>query len=217
MVLEKLNRNDAISTAKRMCDAWTIAKENLEKAQARMSASKDQHRRGVNWDIGDKVYLSTRNLKNLRPSRKLAEQWEGPYEVLEQVGHSYRLRLPPGSQIHDVFAPDVLKKDPDNPLPGQENPKPHGEAIAGEQEWEIDKILGARLVRQTLKYKVSWVGHDSDPNWYRASNLAGAPHKLRDFHQANPDRPGPPRLLEQWLQAWEAGVEDLSHLQDDRA
>jgi hypothetical protein len=32
------------------------------------------HRRQIDWEIGDRVYLSTTNLKSHRPSCKLAEQ-----------------------------------------------------------------------------------------------------------------------------------------------
>lgn len=71
-----------------MHDAWKIAKENIEKAQLQMSSTKDKHRNPVNWTVGDKVYLSTKNLALDRPSRKLSELWEGPFEVLAQVGHS---------------------------------------------------------------------------------------------------------------------------------
>ena len=106
----------------------------MESAQIRMRSTNNRHRRPIDWTVGDKVYLSTKNLSIPRPSRKLAELWEGPFEVLEQVGHSYRLKLPAGSQIHDVFAPDVLRKDPEDPLPGQEPPKPPGIPIQGVEE-----------------------------------------------------------------------------------
>jgi hypothetical protein len=213
--IEKLNQAEALSVATRMHQAWALAKENLEKAQARMEASVNQHRRAINWTVGDKVYLSTRHLKNERPSRKLADQWTGPFKILEQVGHSYRLDLPKGSRIHDVFAPDVLMKDPNNPLPGQEPPEPPGEVIAGEQEWEVDKILAVKLTQNTLRYKVSWVGYDPDPQWYPASNFMGSPHKLRAFHDAHPVKPGPPRNLSAWIQAWENGEDNMEHLKDD--
>ncbi len=213
---EKLNQADALSVATRMHKAWEIAKANMEKAQQTMSESVNQHRREIDWKVGDQVYLSAKNLKTDRPSRKLAEQWRGPFRILEQVGNSYRLNLPKGSLIHDVFAPDVLSKDPNNPLPGQELPKPTGEVIAGEEEWDIDEILAVKLTRKTLKYRVSWVGHDPDPSWYPASNFMGSPHKLRDFHLAYPRQPGPPRNLSEWLIAWENGIDDMSHLQDNR-
>jgi len=214
--LEKINHKDALALATRMHDAWKQAKDSMEKAQERMRSVVNRHRRLVDWTVGDKVYLSTTNLTATRPSRKLSELWEGPFEVLEQVGHSYRLRLPPGSRIHDVFAPDVLCKDPMDPLPGQEAPKPPSIPIQGVEEWEVEEILASKLHRSNLKYRVKWVGHDPDPTWYKASNFMGAPHKLRTFHEKHPNRPGPPRSLEKWINAWEKGLEDLSSLEDDQ-
>jgi hypothetical protein len=87
--------------------------------------------------------------------------------------------------------------------------------IAGYEEWDVEEILAVKLTKNTLKYKVSWVGHDPDPNWYPASNFIGSPHKLRDFHMAYLKKPGPPRNLAEWITAWENGVDDMSHLQDD--
>ena len=94
------------------------------------------------------MYLSTKNLKVNRPSRKLAAQWLGPFKILEQVGHLYRLDLLKGSRIHPVFAPELLSKDP-------QNPKPLGEVIATQEEWEVQEILGVKLVRKKLIYQVS--------------------------------------------------------------
>ena len=128
-----------------------------------MRSAVNRHRRPVDWDIGDMVFLDTKNMAIDRPSRKLAAKWEGPFKVLEKVGHSYRLQLPVGSRIHDVFAPDLLCKDPQDPLPGQEAPKPPGEPIQGVEEWEVDQILASKLYRAKLKYQVSWIGHNPDP------------------------------------------------------
>jgi hypothetical protein len=214
--LEKLNYADAYTLANRMHKAWEIAKNNMEKAQEKMQRSTNRHRRPTDWQVKDKVFLSTKNLKNDQPSRKLVRQWEGPFTVTEKVGNSYRLALPDGSKIHDVFAADVLIKDPNDPLPGQVNPKPTGQIIEGVEEWEVDKILAVQLLRGKLKYKASWVGHDPDPQWYPASNFIGSPYKIRDFHNQYPDKPGPPRRLPEWIHAWEAGTENYSHLEDDR-
>ena len=161
-----------------MHEIQKFAKENIEAAQDKILKSTNQHRRPITWNVGNKVYLSTKNLKTLRPSRKLAEQQTGPYKVLEKVGNLYRLRLPKGSKIYDVFALDVLIKDPNNLLPGQENPEPPADVIAGEEEQKVNKILAIRLVRKTLKYKVSQVGHNPDPKWYLALYFMGSPYKL---------------------------------------
>lgn len=199
---DQVNVEDARKLTQRMHAAWQLAKINMEKAQDRMRSVVNRHRRPIDWDVGDMVYLDTRNLAVPRPSRKLSEKWEGPFKVVEKVGHSYRLQLPKGSRIHDVFAPNLLHKDPQAPLPGQETPKPPGIPIDGVEEWEVEKILASKLYRKTLKYRVQWVGHDPDPTWYPAANFIGAPHMLKSFHDTYPDRPGPPKALEKWISEW---------------
>jgi len=49
---------------------------------------------------------------------------EGPYEILEQVGYSFRLKLPELIRIYPVFYAEKLYKDPGNPFLGQVNPEP---------------------------------------------------------------------------------------------
>jgi hypothetical protein len=53
-----------------------------------------------------------------------------------------------------------------------------------------------------LKYKVQWLGYDPDPEWYPAWNLVGSPHKLKQFHDKNLEKPGPPKYLDEWLAGW---------------
>jgi hypothetical protein len=105
------------------------------------------------------------------------------------VGHSYRLKLPNGSTIHDVFAPDVLSKDPNNPLPGQQPPEPPPNIIEGKKEWEVQQILESRLFKRQLQYRVKWVGYDDDPAWYPAGNFVNSADKVKEFHEANPTAP----------------------------
>ena len=95
-----------------------------------------------------------------------------------------------------MFYARKLRRNPDDPLLGQYNPPPPTVKVNGEQEWEVEKILGVRLVRKTLKYRVQWVGFDVDLDEYTADALKYTPHALRDFHKANPELPGPPQNLE---------------------
>jgi len=48
----------------------------------------------------------------------LAQQMDGPYEILEQIGHSFKLKLPESIKVHPVFYTKKLRKDPKNPLLG---------------------------------------------------------------------------------------------------
>jgi hypothetical protein len=53
-----------------------------------------------------------------------------------------------------VFAPDVLSKDTNNPLIGQEPPQSPPDIVEGKQEWEVQEIIASRLYKRELQYKV---------------------------------------------------------------
>ena len=89
-----------------MEQALEKGRECIQKAQDKKERDINAHRRPVDFQAGDKVWVTTRNWKTQRPSRKLDYQMAGPFEILEQVGNSYRLKLPDSMQIHDVFSPD---------------------------------------------------------------------------------------------------------------
>ena len=124
---------------------------------------------------------------------------EGPFEILEQVGHSFRLKLPDSMKIHPVFHAEKLRKAPENPLPGQSNPEPPPTQVDDQDEYEVQDVLAVRLVRNKLRYQIKWKGWDNDPEWYPASVLSNSPLVLRTFHQTNPLLPGPPQNLQYWL------------------
>lgn len=85
-----------------------------------------------------------------------------------------------------------------------------------DDEYEVEKILDARVNRRKLQYRVKWFGYEEDMEWYVASNFKNSPHKLREFHTANPTRPGPPERLESWVQCWEEDRDADDHPDDNK-
>jgi len=83
-----------------------------EEAQVALSKSRDDmthyadfHRReALEYKVGDKVWLSTKNLNVDRPSHKLTEQQLGPYKIVKIISsNAVKLKLPTSFKIHDVI------------------------------------------------------------------------------------------------------------------
>jgi transposase InsO family protein len=214
---ERLNRDEAKALVTRLHESWQRAQEDMARSQERYAAQANRHRREPDFGIGDKVWVSTKHWKSDRPSQKLANQIEGPYEILEQIGHSYKLKLPASMKIHPVFHAEKLRKDAGDPLPGQANPEPTPlELEDGNEEYEVQKVLAVKLVRGKLKYRIQWKGWDPDPEWYPASALSNSPLALRDFHGKHPARPGPPANLQYWLDCAAKDTYPMARADDDR-
>ena len=105
----------------------------------------DRHRCPLELSAGDLVLLSTTNLKMpAYTRRKFVPRWLGPFVVEEAPGVSYRLKLPPTIKVHPVFHVSLLKRW-HGPAPSTETP----DIVAGEPEYEVDKILRKRVVKGT--------------------------------------------------------------------
>ncbi|CBF76085.1 hypothetical protein AN3471.2 [Aspergillus nidulans FGSC A4] len=160
-------------------------KEALDWAQASMAYSQqnaenqaNKHRSpATNCQVGDKVWLSLKNICTDRPSKKL--DWKNAkYEVIGLVGsHAVRLNTPPG--IHPVFHVDLLRLASSDPLPSQKNDdtQPPGIIVNGEKEYMVEKILDERPRRygrgHRLEYLVKWSGY-ARPTWEAATALEEA-------------------------------------------
>ena len=108
-----------------------------------MAGTADLSRRHLTFAAGDRAWLSTRHLPIRTGARKLAAKWAGPFLVTAPVGTAaYRLSLPAAWKIHPVFHVSQLKEAPASP--------PTETAVLledGTEEFEIERIMGSRIVR----------------------------------------------------------------------
>jgi hypothetical protein len=65
----------------------------------------DRHSEPHKFEVGDMVWLSGKNIRTKRPSKKLDHRFYGPYPVVEQIGMQvYCLKLSQqAGSIHNVF------------------------------------------------------------------------------------------------------------------
>jgi hypothetical protein len=55
----------------------------MEQAQERYAVQANKHRHLINFKVKDMVWVTTKHWKSDRPSRKLGNQMEGLFEILE--------------------------------------------------------------------------------------------------------------------------------------
>ncbi|VFR02248.1 unnamed protein product [Cuscuta campestris] len=149
-------------------------KANLKRAQQRMQHQVNQHRRDVVFQPGDLVLLKLQPYRQhsvARPlSHKLSRRFYGPFEVKERIGAvAYRLRLPDGCKIHDVFHVSLLRPfvqsgvlPPPAALPDELH---RGRPLSVPLEVERSRSVLVDGVQQT-EWLVRWSdGADHDTTW----------------------------------------------------
>jgi hypothetical protein len=151
-------------------EALKTAQVAMRLAQDRYAAYADLRRTDVSFHVGDRVYLSTENLPMpAHMSRKFKQRWMGPFKVTRVISPvAYELGLPQAMKIHRVFHVSLLKKENRDELqPRPVTPEPI--LVDGEEEWEVDRILGYRWKKMGrkyhLQYRVRWTGGDQYDSW----------------------------------------------------
>ena len=99
----------------------------------------------INFTIGDKVWLESKNLSLKVPTRKFAPRRIGPFSVTKQISPvAYRLALPEHLKIHNVFHVDLLTPFIKTSAHGPAYTPPPPDLIDGHEEQEVEAILDSR-------------------------------------------------------------------------
>lgn len=148
---------------------------HLKQAQDRMRSHADQRRRDLSFEVGDWVYLKLQPYRQFsvaaRLSAKLSPRFFGPYEITEKLGSvAYRLALPPGSKIHNVFHVSLLRRYHGS-VPAASPPLPQLDdatsAVLPQPEVVLDRrIIQKHKYRPKTEILVKWKGAPlEDATW----------------------------------------------------
>ena len=131
--------------------------------QAYQKKYTDAHRRHVEYAVGDKVLLSTKNLP-LHGTRKFRDCSVGPFVVVKHIGNmAYSLDLLRSAAlrgVHDVF--HILL------LCGWLTNGVHADvpSVKIEAEYEVSEIKGHREHQGEMQYLTLFVGFDSSEDMW---------------------------------------------------
>jgi hypothetical protein len=165
------------------------------------------------YKVGDRVWVSTENMKTNRPMKKGDDKWDGPFTVEKVYKRSCLVKIPSRMRIFPVFHNSLIRPmNEEAGLPGQDKINEH-EAKANQgkiyerddstqeivEKWEFETIEDSHD-QAGLQYLIKWKHHRA--TWQPADDLRGQDEAILDFHRRNPGKPGPP----DWVRGREAAT-----------
>ena len=121
--------------------------------------------------------------------RKLAPKCHGPFVITKQVSPvAYQLGLPPTWTIHDVFHASLLTRYKETVEHRVNFHQPPPEMIDGEEEYEVQAIIGHQFFgqRRKLQYLIRWKGYYAADDTWEAVKQIFAPQLIEAYHRKHP-------------------------------
>lgn len=187
--LEDNSLEGRVPTANERIKMLQIARDD---ATERLRSARDSQTKQYNktykpqsYRVGELVMLSTKNLKQKRPSKKLSHKFVGPFKIIDKVGaQAYRLLLPQIYRIHNTFHVSLLElyhlRDCGA---ASEDFMQAPELIDDDEMWEVEEVVDKVQNKQGVWYKVKWTGWGEEYNqWLPDKELKGA-RELTDAYK----------------------------------
>ncbi|MBW0554514.1 hypothetical protein O181_094229 [Austropuccinia psidii MF-1] len=126
--------------SKKLQSVQQVAKEELESAIRRFKKYVDRNRMiPPDFQPGDKVWLASKNIKTMRPTKEVSERWPGPFEVIKKIGsHSYHLKLLlKWKSVHPLFHVSLLEPVKKSIMPNCNQLPPPPVLVEEQEEREV--------------------------------------------------------------------------------
>ena len=165
------------------------AKKFMFAAQQRQKHYYDTKRSEAAYVVGAQLLLSTVGirLKVLTiGTERLQPKWLGPFECTVRLGNlAYKLELPETMRIHNVFHVSLLEPYYND---GCALPPPPPEVIDDEPEWEVDRILDHRVIKQKTskaEYLIRFLGYGPGRDVWQ-DDVSNCPKIVKKYWNTKP-------------------------------
>jgi hypothetical protein len=148
-------------------------------------------RRGKNFmphALGDKVWLEGTNPTMTHPTSKFRPWRYGPFIITKVISNVvYKLEFSEQWMIHNMFHMSLLTLYHETTIHEPNYVEPPTDVIDGEQEWEVEEIIGSRRFgrRKELQYHIQWKGYSPAHNTWEPANNVHAPELVQEFLKKN--------------------------------
>ena len=183
---EEVKTESIGSFVRRAKSDWGLARENLKKSVDLQAKYYNTKHRDIEFNVGELVLLSTRNIKMKGILEKLKKRFVGPFKIDQRIGQqAYKLSLPENWKIHPVFHISLLQRGNAASLQEEEEVLADDDLEVEEPYYEIEKILRWRKVKRGRKilkeYLVLWKGYPvTEASWIQAEQFSN-PDQLQQY------------------------------------
>ena len=190
----KLNRPlDLAATADELATSTDKAKiarveaaDAISFAQMHQKFHYDRRHQPMYLRKGDEAFIRLHHGYQIpsATSKKLSQQYVGPFRILERVGkQAYKLDIPVHWRVHPVFSLAQLEPAPPGPDPFKRPMPEHPESVFVEgdtAEWKsyvVERLLNKRVRhtangKEITEYLVKWQGYGPEfDTWYKIEHL----------------------------------------------
>uniref|UniRef100_A0A8C6VUD0 Gypsy retrotransposon integrase-like protein 1 n=1 Tax=Nothobranchius furzeri TaxID=105023 RepID=A0A8C6VUD0_NOTFU len=174
----------AAQTLVRRCQlAWVRARAAIKRANTEYSRQhKRRHRTGPTFQPGDKVWVSTRNMRLPAGSRKLTPRFLGPYPVERVINPvAYRIRQPRPLKVHPVFHVSQLRPVRTSLLAPPPDPEPPPRGVGEDGLFNVRRLLDARRCGRGWQYLVDWADYGPEERSWELTSAIMDPSLISDF------------------------------------
>ena len=176
---EEVGVSSAEAFVRRCKRTWRATRTNLVRAAAKMKEQADMRRRPApTYQVGQRVWLSTKDIAIRGGTRKLAPWYVGPFTITHVISPTaVCLRLPSTlRRIHPTFHVSRVK-----PALMHVAVPPPPRVIGGGET--VNRLMECRRRGQGLQYLMDWEGYGPEHRAWTPARFILDKDLIRDFHR----------------------------------